>query len=167
MSTNRGHRAGQCAPEVPRTRIRARGDLQEVCHGQLAALFATQHLRTQPDDSLIRRRYGGGVGNRCRWVDRFALSEQRQFSEQAFPAESGTLPHRPWAPMPLVNGRGPASEALREGWSEAEVCAEELPRRGGPCMEDNAAASGSSCELANPAQMRQIASQTGVLFSAE
>ncbi len=31
-------------------------------------------------------------------------------------------------------------------------------------MEDNAAASGSSCELANPAQMRQIASQTGVLL---
>ena len=29
MSTNRGHRAGQCAPEVPRTGIRARGDLQE------------------------------------------------------------------------------------------------------------------------------------------
>ena len=41
-----------------------------------------------------------------------------------------------------------------------------LPLRGGPCMEDNAAASGSSCELANPAQVRQIASQTGVLFSA-
>ena len=31
-------------------------------------------------------------------------------------------------------------------------------------MEDNAAASGSSCELANPVQMRQIASQTGVLL---
>ena len=29
MSSTRGHRAGQCAPEVPRTRIRARGDLQE------------------------------------------------------------------------------------------------------------------------------------------
>ena len=29
MSSNRGHRAGQCAPEVPRTRICARGDLQE------------------------------------------------------------------------------------------------------------------------------------------
>ena len=42
----------------------------------------------------------------------------------------------------LVNGRGPASEALREGWSEAEVCAEELPLRGRPCMEDNTAASG-------------------------
>ena len=28
--------------------------------------------------------------------------------------------------LSLVNGRVPASEALREGWSEAEVCAEEL-----------------------------------------
>ena len=28
--------------------------------------------------------------------------------------------------MSSVNGRVPASEALREGWSEAEVCAEEL-----------------------------------------
>ena len=30
---------------------------------------------------------------------------------------------------------GPASGALREGWSEAEVCAEELPLRGGLCRE--------------------------------
>ena len=28
-------------------------------------------------NSLIRRRYGGGVGNRRRWADRFAMSEQR------------------------------------------------------------------------------------------
>ena len=66
--------------------------------------------------------------------------------------------------LSLVNGRVPASEALREGWSEAEVCAEELPLHGRPCMEENAAASGSSCELANPAQVRQIASQTGDLL---
>ena len=46
--------------------------------------------------------------------------------------------------LPLVNGRGPASEALREGWSEAEVCAEEFPLHGRPCMEDNAVASGRS-----------------------
>ena len=26
----------------------------------------------RPGDSLIRRRYGGGVGNQCRWADRFA-----------------------------------------------------------------------------------------------
>ena len=96
MSTNRGHRAGQCAPEVPRTGIRARGDLQELRHGQLAASFATQHLRpwlakvssstqhprTRPGDSLIWRRNGGGVGNRCRWVERFAMSEQLQSMEK-------------------------------------------------------------------------------------
>ena len=81
------------------------------------------------------------------------------------PAESGTLPHRPWATMPLVNGRTRKRSAAG-GWSEAEVCAEEFPLHGRPCMEDNAAASGSSCELANPAQVRQIASQTVVLFSA-
>ena len=47
------------------------------------------------------------------------------------PAELATLPHRPWTPMSSVNGRVPASEALREGWSEAEVCAEEVaaPRK--------------------------------------
>ena len=67
--------------------------------------------------------------------------------------------------LPLVNG-WTRKRSAAGGWSEAEVCAEELPLRGRPCMEDNAAASGSSCELANPAQMRQIASQTGVLFSA-
>ena len=42
------------------------------------------------------------------------------------PEESGTLPHGPWTPMSIVNVRVPASEALREGWSEAEVCAEEV-----------------------------------------
>ena len=67
--------------------------------------------------------------------------------------------------LPLVNGRTRKRSAAG-GWSEAEVCAEELPLRGRPCMENNAAASGSSCELANPAQVCQIASQIGVLFSA-
>ena len=46
----------------------------------------------------------------------------------------------------LVNGRTRKRSAAG-GWSEAEVCAEELPLRGRPCMEDNAAASGSSCWL--------------------
>ena len=27
----------------------------------------------RPGDSLIRRSYGGGVGNRCRWAERFAF----------------------------------------------------------------------------------------------
>ena len=111
-----------------------------------------QELRTWPGDSLIWRRYGGGVGNRRRWAERFAMSEQQQSDGksqsggqtkagvQAFPAESGTLPHRPWTPMSLVNGRNRKRSAAG-GWSEAEVCAEEYaaPRktwRRRSCEED-------------------------------
>ena len=42
----------------------------------------------------------------------------------------------------LVNGRTRKRSAAG-GWSEAEVCAGELPLRGRPCMEEDAAASGS------------------------
>ena len=147
MSSNRGHRAGQCAPEVPRTRIRARGDLLELRPWPSSSHIQHPTPTPRPGDSLIRRRYVGGVDNRCRWADRFAMSEQQQFREQAFPAESGTLPHRPWTPMSLVNGRHRKRSAAG-GWSEAEVCAEELPLRGRPCMEDNAVASGSGQGLA-------------------
>ena len=59
------HRARQCAPEVPRTGIRVRDELLE--------------LHPRPGGSLIWRRYGGGVGNRCRWVERFAMSEQQSY----------------------------------------------------------------------------------------
>ena len=45
MSSNRGHRAGQCAPEVPRTRIRARGDLLEQCPRQQQTSFGGEVLR--------------------------------------------------------------------------------------------------------------------------
>ena len=38
----------------------------------------------RPGCSLIRRRYAGGVGNRCRWAERFAMSEQRQSMERHF-----------------------------------------------------------------------------------
>ena len=64
MSTNRGHRAGQCAPEVPRTGIRARGDLQELCHGQLAASFVTQQLRPWLPGALqaVRQHREAGAG---------------------------------------------------------------------------------------------------------
>ena len=85
-----------------------------------------------------------------------------QRSRELFRTDRGRPCPREW--------EGPASEALREGWSEAEVCAEKLPLRGDSALSAlegaPAAASGSSCELANPAQVRQIASQTGVLFSA-
>ena len=41
-------------------------------------------LHPRPGGSLIWRRYGGGVGNRCRWAERFAMSEQRQSMERHF-----------------------------------------------------------------------------------
>ena len=68
---------------------------------------------------------------------------------QMLPAESGTLPHRPWTPMSLVNGRHRKRSAAG-GWSEAEVCAEEVaaPRkrmRGGFSAEAARASWGSSC----------------------
>ena len=56
MSSNRGHRAGQCAPEVPRTRIRARGDLQERRIRPGNSLITHRILAPQPGDSLIRLR---------------------------------------------------------------------------------------------------------------
>ena len=73
--------------------IRVRGDLQERRTRPGLALSpigylrparrqvssSTKHLRPWPGDSLIQRRYGGGVGNRCRWADRFAMSEQRPY----------------------------------------------------------------------------------------
>ena len=97
------------------------------------------------------------------------MSEQQQFSEQAFPAESGTLPHRPWTPMSLVNGRGPQAERCgRDGAKRKSVrksCRSAGDSARSALQGAAAAASGSSCELANPAQVRQIASQTGVLFS--
>ena len=74
--------------------------------------------------------------------------------------ESGTLPHRPWTTMSLVNGRTRKRSAAG-GWSEAEVCAEEVaapleplrgdsprepvtPSRGNCQQERRTAPSGSS-----------------------
>ena len=95
---------------------------RNAASGQATALSPIGYLRPRPGSSLIWRRYGGGVGNRCRWAERFAMSEQQQFSEQAFPAESGTLPHRPWTPMSLVNGRGPQAERCgRDGAKRKSV----------------------------------------------
>ena len=51
---------------------------------QAAASSPIGYLRPRPGGSLIRRRYGGGVGNRCRWAERFALFEQMQSMERHF-----------------------------------------------------------------------------------
>ena len=97
------------------------GDLLELHPWPCDSLITHRIPESRPGGSLIWRRYGGGVGNRCRWVERFALSEQRPMWQQG-------------------------------GWALILLGARIVARR--------------SCELANPAQVRQIASQTGVLFSA-
>ena len=48
-----------------------------VCCFPLTPLPATCTSVPLPATNLIWRRYGGGVGNRCRWADRFAMSEQQ------------------------------------------------------------------------------------------
>ena len=92
---NRGlpanHRARQCTLELPGRRIRVRYELQErhtqpscsrirhptPAHRPSDSLITHPAAALRPGGSLIRRRYGGGVGNRCRWADRFAMSEQQ------------------------------------------------------------------------------------------
>ena len=130
------HRARQCTLELPGRRIRVRYELQErhtqpscsrirhptPAHRPSDSLITHPAAAHRPGGSLIRRRCGGGVGNRCRWAERFALSEQR----------------------PYVAAMGIDAYMLIDAGKSA-------------CR---------SCELANPAQVCQIASQTGVLFSA-
>ena len=130
------HRARQCTLELPGRRIRVRYELQErhtqpscsrirhptPAHRPSDSLITHPAAAPRPGGSLIRRRCGGGVGNRCRWAERFALSEQR----------------------PYVAAMGIDAYMLIDAGKSA-------------CR---------SCELANPAQVCQIASQTGVLLSA-
>ena len=86
------------------------------------------------------------------------------------PAESGTLPHGPWTPMSLVNGRGPQAKRCGRDEAKRKSVRKSCRSAGDSALSAlegaAAAASGSSCELANPAQVCQIASQIGVLFSA-
>ena len=63
------------------------------------------------------------------------MSEQQQFREQAFPAESGTLPHRPWTPMSLVNGRGPQAKRCGRDEAKRKSVRKRLPLRGSRCVE--------------------------------
>ena len=53
------------------------GDLLELHPRPGGSLITHRIPAPWPGSSLIRRRYGGGVGNRCRWAERFAMSEQR------------------------------------------------------------------------------------------
>ena len=65
------------------------------------------------------------------------MSEQQQFSEQAFPAESGTLPHRPWTPMSLVNGRSPQAKRCGRDGAKRKSVRKRLPLRGSRCVGDS------------------------------
>ena len=133
---------------------------QHLPPGQAAASSCTQHLRPRPGSSLIWRRYGGGVGNRGRWADRFAISEQRQSMERHFQRSRELFRTDRGRPCPR---EWEDPQAKRCGGMERSGS---LCGRGYRSAEAAAAASGSSCELANPAQVCQSASQTGVLFSA-
>ena len=52
---------------------------------------------------------------------------------ETFPAESGTLPHRPWTTMSLVNGRGPQAKRCGRDEAKRKSVRKRLPLRGSRC----------------------------------
>ena len=67
-----------CAEELPD----CAGSI--ICHPAAAHWQGGSHIQhlipaPQPCNSLIWRRYGSGVGNRCRCADRYAMSEQQPY----------------------------------------------------------------------------------------
>ena len=50
------------------------------------------------------------------------------------PAESGTLPHRPWTPMSLVNGRSPQAKRCGRDGAKRKSVRKRLPLRGSRCV---------------------------------
>ena len=131
-------------------------------HGQATALSSTQHPHPQPNGSNLRhpipvhparqkphlaeirrrRRQSVQMGRKiCVCLSR--CNPWRDISSGVGNSSAQTVDDHV-----LVNGRTRKRSAAG-GWSEAEVCAEELPLHGRPCMEDNAAASGSTCWQGN------------------
>ena len=53
------------------------------------------------------------------------------------PAESGTLPHRPWTPMSLVNGRGPQAKRCGRDEAKRKSVRKRLPLRWSRCVGDS------------------------------
>ena len=49
--------------------------------------------------------------------------------------ESGTLPHRPWTPMSLVNGRSPQAKRCGRDGAKRKSVRKRLPLRGSRCVE--------------------------------
>ena len=122
------------------------------------ASSSSQHPRTRPGGSLIRRRYGGGVGNRGRWADRFAISEQRQSMErhfqrsrELFRTDRGRPCPREWKdPQAKRCGRMERSGSLcgrgyrSAGCRRAEAAAREMLQRKPLRQHREATASGSA-----------------------
>ncbi len=57
--------------------------------------------------------------------------------QMMLPAESGTLPHRPWTPMSLVNGRGPQAKRCGRDEAKRKSVRKRLPLRGSRCVGDS------------------------------
>ena len=53
------------------------------------------------------------------------------------PEESGTLPHRPWTPMSLVNVRGPQAKRCGRDEAKRKSVRKRLPLRGSRCVGDS------------------------------
>ena len=73
---------------------------------------------------LGRMRLQPGQGAVARW-------------QMMLPAESGTLPHRPWMPMSLVNGRGPQAKRCGRNEAKRKSVRKRLPLRGSRCVGDS------------------------------
>ena len=53
------------------------------------------------------------------------------------PAESGTLPHSPWTPMSIVNGRGPQAKRCGRNEAKRKSVRKRLPLRWSRCVGDS------------------------------
>ncbi len=149
MSSNRGHRAGQCAPEVPRTRIRARGDLQErrtrpsyshiqhptpaprsgdkphpapntCAHGQATSLI-THRI---PAPTARRLPHSAEIRRWCRQSvqmgRKICFVRADAIHGETFPAESGTLPRGTWRWVASARHQAPR-RCCRNGGAEAKA----------------------------------------------
>ena len=57
--------------------------------------------------------------------------------QMMLPEESGTLPHRPWTPMSLVNGRSPQAKRCGRDGAKRKSVRKRLPLRGSRCVGDS------------------------------
>ena len=157
-------KASSCTQHLPPGQAAASSCTQHLPPDQAAASSCTQHLRPRPGDSLIWRRYGGGVGDRGRWAERFAMSEQQQScghmqsmerhfqrSRELFRTDRGRPCPREWKdPQAKRCGRMERSGSLcgrsyrSAGCRRAEAAAREMLQRKPLRQHREATASGSA-----------------------